>query len=71
MINEGLDCPELKSAGLPTKYQQDDELTDLDTVSLWVEWSTVVELQDDEREGVCLPHLLVVVQRGPLGKGQR
>ena len=66
MINEGLDCPELKSAGLPTKYQQDDELTDLDTVSLWVEWSTVVELQDDERESIRLSHLLVVIKRWTL-----
>ena len=66
MINEGLDWPELKSAGLPTKYQQDDEPTDLDTVSLWVEWSTVVELQDDERESIRLSHLLVVIKRWTL-----
>ena len=41
--------------------------TDLDTVGLRVEGPAVVELQDDERERVRLPHLLVVIQRWTLG----
>ena len=40
--------------------------TDLDTVGLRVEGPAVVELQDDERERVRLPHLLVVIQRWTL-----
>ena len=39
---------------------------DLDTVSLRVERSGVVELQDDKGEGVSLRHLLVIVQRSNL-----
>ena len=39
---------------------------DLDTVSLRVEGSGVVELQDDQGEGVSLRHLLVIVQRSNL-----
>ena len=62
MINEGLDLSRAEVSRIRT---------DLDTVRLGVEGPAVVELQDDERQGVSLPHLLVVVQRGPLGKGQR
>ena len=39
---------------------------DLDTVSLRVEGSGVVELQDYQGEGVSLRHLLVIVQRSNL-----
>ena len=35
---------------------------DLDTVSLRVEGSGVVELEDDQGEGVSFRHLLVIVQ---------
>ena len=54
MINEGLDLSR----------------ADLDTVRLGVEGPAVVELQDDERQSVSLPHLLVVIQRRPLVKVQ-
>ena len=40
---------------------------DLDTVCLRVEGSGVVELEDDQREGVSLRHLLVIVQGPHLG----
>ena len=43
---------------------------DLDTVSLRVEGSGVVELQDDQGEGVSLRHLLVIVQRSNLMREQ-
>ena len=44
--------------------------TDLDTVRLRVEGAAVVELQDDEGESISLSHLLVVIQRWTLGKGE-
>ena len=44
--------------------------TDLDTVRLRVEGAAVVELQDDEGESIRLSHLLVVIQRWTLGKGE-
>ena len=40
---------------------------DLDTVCLRVEGSGVVELEYDQREGVSLRHLLVIVQGPHLG----
>ena len=44
--------------------------TDLDTVGLRVEGPAVVELQDDERESIRLPHLFVVIQWWALVKGE-
>ena len=41
----------------------------LHTVSLRVEGSAVVELEDDQGESVRLRHLLVVVQGPDLGTG--
>ena len=61
MINEGLDLSRAEVSRIRT---------DLDTVRLGVEGPAVVELQDDERQSVSLPHLLVVVQRRPLVKVQ-
>ena len=60
MINEGLDLSRAEVSSIRT---------DLDTVRLGVEGPAVVELQDDERQSIRLPHLLVVIQRWPLVKG--
>ena len=44
-------------------------ITHLHAVSLRVEGPAVVELEDDQGEGVRLRHLLVVVQGPDLGTG--
>ena len=44
-------------------------VTHLHAVSLRVEGPAVVELEDDQGEGVRLRHLLVVVQGPDLGTG--
>ena len=44
-----------------TASAREEDNNHLDAVSVGVEGSAVVELQDDEREGVRLRHLLVIV----------